>query len=126
MKRKSVGILVIIFGLISGIMFFNSGSKLKDTGKNMSYLRSQAGTSLAEAYYQEVGNMNIGFGKGMSAMGLTVITFSLALGGLIISGADKSKDNIQMQNQNSIIEPHMDNLLQKESVQLENKEEVSE
>lgn len=83
--KKIIGVVTIILGIISCIMFFNAGSKLNDTGQEMKELRSQSGTSLAEAYYQEVGSVSEGLGKLCYAIGVGTLTISVGIGGNLCS-----------------------------------------
>lgn len=81
--KKTIGTVTIILGIIACIMFFNAGSHLTDTGKDMKKLQSQGGTSLAEFYYQDVGEISNGIGKLCYALGLGTLAISLGIGGSI-------------------------------------------
>lgn len=78
---KLVGIAVILFGCLSGVLFFAAGFDLASTGKELTQLRSVGGTSVAESYYQSVGK----YGKAASgicfALGLGTMAISLGIGG---------------------------------------------
>lgn len=86
--------ITIILGVISCLMFFSAGSHLSNTGKDMEKLKSQGGTSLAEVYYQEVGEISKGFGKLCYALGLGTLTISVGIGG----DFSKKKNKVELQN----------------------------
>lgn len=94
--RKLIGGVTIILGVISCIMFFSAGSHLNTTGKDMNKLRSQGGTSLAEVYYQEVGEISKGIGKICYALGVGNLTISIGVGGNLLG----YKNKFQLQNDN--------------------------
>jgi hypothetical protein len=77
--KNSKETLTIILGVIACIIFFVGGHSLRNTGKNMNMLKSQAGTSLAEGYYQEVGNMNKGLGILCYGFGIATLSVSIGL-----------------------------------------------
>ena len=52
-------LLVIIFGIVSGVLFVVTGLQLDQTGRDLIELRSVSGTFLAEAYYQEIDHYQI-------------------------------------------------------------------
>jgi hypothetical protein len=79
--KKILGISIIVLGVISGFLFFNAGLKLASTGKNLTELRSVGGTSVAEGYYQSVGEFGIAYSTICYAFGLSIIVISLGLGG---------------------------------------------
>lgn len=89
--KKNIGTLVIILGIISGIIFFVSGSQLSKTGDDMKELRSQSGDSLAEVYYQDVGEMNKGLGTLADALGVGVMTLSIGIGAKLITDSGRNK-----------------------------------
>lgn len=96
--KKTIGVVTIILGIISGIMFFSAGSHLSDNGKDMKQLKSQGGTSLAEAYYQDVGEISNGIGKLCYALGLGTLATSIGIGGSLYSAESKiisEKDSIE-------------------------------
>jgi len=59
--KKGIGILVIVLGVISSVLFFSAGNQLGTSGKELTTLRSIGGTSVADAYYQEIGRYGIGY-----------------------------------------------------------------
>ena len=75
-NNKVVAILAI--GVIAGLLFFSAGLKFNKAGSELLELRSKSGTSVAEAYYQEMGQMNKGFSTLSYALGLSV--FGICLG----------------------------------------------
>jgi len=75
-------------GVLSGLLFFGAGSSISKTGDNMQKLQSQSGTSLAEAYYQEVGELAKGISLFAYGLGLSVIAFSIGMGGKMVSDID--------------------------------------
>lgn len=90
-SKKIIGILIIIMGVMSGFLFFEAGSSISQTGDDMKKLQSQSGTSLAEAYYQEVGELAKGISLFAYGLGLSVIAFSIGMGGKMVLEID-SKD----------------------------------
>jgi hypothetical protein len=72
--------IIIILGIASGIIFFVSGIQLNRTGNNMKELHSQDGNSLAEFYYQDMGEMNKGLGLLSDALGVSIIPLSIGIG----------------------------------------------
>jgi len=96
--KKTIGMATTILGIIACIMFFSAGNHLSDNGKNMKQLKSQGGTSLAEVYYQDIGEMSNGLGKLCYAFGLGTLAISMGIGGNMYSA---EKKNIL---QNDIIE----------------------
>ena len=82
--RKSIGAIVIVIGIIAGLVFFASGNQLNKSGDSMKLLVSQSGTSLAEAYYQDMGKMNTGLGTFAYALGLGIMAISIGIGAALI------------------------------------------
>jgi hypothetical protein len=83
--RKYLGIIVIVFGLLSGGMFFNAGINLNKSGNELTQLRSRAGQTVAEAYYQEIGRYGVAYSIFSYALGLGVISTPIGLGGSLVS-----------------------------------------
>jgi len=79
--KKILGIVIIILGVISGLLFFNAGMKLSSSGKDLTSLRSVGGTSIAESYYQSMGEYGLAYSTICYALGLSIITISLGFGG---------------------------------------------
>ncbi len=87
--RKIIAIVIIILGFVSGGLFISTGLKLNKTGKNLTDLRSVSGTSLAEAYYQEIGRYGIAYSQFCYAMGIGIATISLGFGSVLFSNERK-------------------------------------
>lgn len=92
--KKILGVVIIVLGILSGVIFFVAGSSVGKAGDSMTELKSQAGTSLAEAYYQEVGEFAKGISTFIYGLGLAVITFSIGLGGKMVISVDV-KDELE-------------------------------
>lgn len=87
--KKPFGVLVIAAGVLSGILFFVAGSRLGSSATELTELRSVGGTSVAEAYYQEMGRHGLAYAMALYACGLGVISISLGLGGVLLFGDGK-------------------------------------
>ena len=87
--RKILGVLVLIAGILSGLMFFVAGSKLSMASTEITDIRSVGGTSVAEAYYQETGRQGLAYATGLYAFGLGIIALSLGFGGLLLSDTER-------------------------------------
>lgn len=83
--KKSIGIAVITFGIISSGLFFSAGFKLGKSGLILTDLRSQSGAGIAEAYYQEIGRYGIAYSYLAYALGLGILSISFGLGGILIT-----------------------------------------
>ncbi len=82
--RKPLGILTIVFGIISGILFFKGGLILSPASTELTNLRSVGGNSVAEKYYQTMGKYGIAYANVSYALGLGVIALSIGLGGNLL------------------------------------------
>jgi hypothetical protein len=91
--KRTIGIVVLIAGIISGILFFVAGSNLSAASTNMTELRSVGGTSVAEAYYQAAGKQGLAYSTAFYACGLGIISISLGLAGLLLSGTGSDVTN---------------------------------
>lgn len=92
--KKIIGVFIIILGLISGYMFFYAGNYLDRNGVNMKQnLKSKGGESVAEYYYQDMGEMNCGLAGLCYALGVGNFAISLGLGTIVYSGKNKIKHN---------------------------------
>lgn len=89
--KKAIAAIVIVLGLISGVLFFSAGSKLSESGKDLTRLRSRGGETVAEAYYQEIGRYGIAHSLLAYALGTATIMISIGFGGVLIS-RDDNKD----------------------------------
>lgn len=100
--KKTLGILIIALGIISGVMFFKAGLSLYSEGKELTSLRSVGGTSIAENYYQSIGKYGIAYGTISFAFGLGVISISLGLGGrMLLENSELTNKTV---NQNKILD----------------------
>lgn len=86
--KKPLGVLVLILGILSGIMFFVAASNLGKPSTEMTELRSVGGTSVAEAYYQATGKQGLAYSTALYACGLGIVALSLGLSGLLLSGVE--------------------------------------
>lgn len=84
--NNSYGIAVIALGIIACILFFVSASQIGSSAKDMITIRSQSGTSVAEAYYQDVGRALKGFAMFARAIGISILSITVYLGGKSIKG----------------------------------------
>ena len=93
-----IALAVIALGIASATFFLNAGSKLSDSGDDLTYLRSVGGQTVAEAYYQEIGHYGLTYSKLAYGFGWFTLMLSIALGSIIISlrirvsPSDKSSD----------------------------------
>lgn len=87
--KKLFGVLILIAGILSGLMFFVAGSKLSSASTDITEIRSVGGSSVAEAYYQEAGKQGLAYSTGLYACGLGIIAISLGFGGLLLSDAQR-------------------------------------
>jgi len=76
--NKTFAILVVVFGLIISGLCFTAGGLLWESGKELTLLRSQGGTSVAEAFYQEIGQFGLAFS--LLSYALSITSFMLSLG----------------------------------------------
>jgi hypothetical protein len=84
MFMKGLGGVVIVIGILSFVNFSEAGKKLQQSGQELTELRSQGGTSVAEVYYQGVGKSQIGQGSAAYGMALATLMISVGLGGSMI------------------------------------------
>lgn len=91
--NKLFGVLVLIAGIVSGVMFFVAGSNLSKASTEMTGLRSVGGTSVAEAYYQGTGKQGLAYSTALYAFGVGILAGSLGLGGLLLSDRD-TRNNV--------------------------------
>jgi hypothetical protein len=82
--KKPFGVLIIAAGILSGILFFVAGSRLNSSATELTELKSVGGTSIAEAYYQEMGRHGLAYSMALYACGFGIISVSLGLGGLLL------------------------------------------
>ena len=89
MLGKIIGCIVIVIGIFAGIQFFSAGSAMNTHGKELTGLQSQAGNTIAEVYYQEIGNLGIATSQAYYGFGAAIIAITLASGAYLL-GANKS------------------------------------
>jgi type II secretory pathway pseudopilin PulG len=87
-NKKNLGIAIIILGILSGVVFFAAGMSINNAGSNMTDLRSVSGDSVAEHYYQEMGEFVKGISLFSYGLGLAVTTFSIGIGGQMLLDND--------------------------------------
>jgi hypothetical protein len=93
--RKVIGLIVMAAGIVSGLLFFSAASKLNTSATDLTKLRSVGGTSIAEAYYQEMGQHGLAYSIISYACGLGIISVSLGLGGLLLAGDGARKEAVR-------------------------------
>jgi hypothetical protein len=98
--RKIIGILIILLGLISSCLFFTTGNNLDKNGINMRQnLKSKSGDTVAEFYYQDVGQISSELGGLCYSLGVGIFTISLGLGTIIYNSKKKiihNESNLNM------------------------------
>ena len=93
--NKVMAIIVLLLGLISGVLFFNAGSILHDSGKALTTLRSVGGETVAEAYYQKMGSYGIAYSLLAYAMGTGIIMISAGFAGVLLSRDEKRSSDLR-------------------------------
>ncbi len=88
--NKLVGYLVAALSFISGGICFYVGKQIHDAAYLMTLLRSRGGETVAEAYFQLVGHLGLGFSLFSYALGVAIIMFGVALGSIINSHSSSS------------------------------------
>jgi hypothetical protein len=83
--NRLFGVVIILVGLGSGVLFFNAGQKLNASGNTLAQLRSQAGNTIAEVYYEEMGQHGEAYALMSYAFGLGVVAIAFGLGATLIS-----------------------------------------
>jgi len=115
--KKNVGIFVIIIGFIAGCLCFSAASNFEKSGNSLLDLRSVGGTSIAEAYYQEIGSYGLSYSKLSYALGLGIIAITIGIGSyFIFSNFDKeeSKPKLKMEpkanDKDKEVDPNLENI----------------
>lgn len=72
-QNSASKIFVVILAIIGCIVLFISAEQISEVGNDMMTLRSEAGTSLAEVYYQDVGKALKGFAMFVRGLGISVL-----------------------------------------------------
>lgn len=78
--NEKLGALIILLGVVACIMFFISAHSIGNSASEMIDIRSQAGTSVAEAYYQNVGKALTGFAMFSRGIGISILAFTVPSG----------------------------------------------
>jgi hypothetical protein len=86
--KKLTGIVIILLGFAGGAFFCAGGAQMYLYGSELTTLRSQSGTSVAEAYYQEIGHFDQAGALADVGSGFAVVAISLGLGGVLLSAKD--------------------------------------
>jgi ribosomal protein S27AE len=86
--KKKIGIGVIVLGVVSSISFFSAALQLGKSGEELTKLRSQGGTSVAEAYYQEIGRYGLAYSSLAYGLGWGVLAISCGFGSLLITSQE--------------------------------------
>jgi hypothetical protein len=81
--------------LAGGLLFFIAGIILLNSAMELMSLKSQSGNSVAEAYYQQMGQHGLGYSIISFAFGLATISLSLALGEVLRSRENNTDVNPQ-------------------------------
>lgn len=84
LHTKMLGVSVIALGILSSMNFFSAGSRLHISGLSLTDLRSEGGRTVAEAYYQEIGQFGLGYASAAFAMGWGTLAISIGFGGSLI------------------------------------------
>lgn len=79
-ENGSVGKLIIIIGIISCIVLFNAGFQISKGAVPMGTITSQAGDTITEAYYQDMGQVFKGFSYLCYGLGLGILGISISAG----------------------------------------------
>ena len=87
--KKVIAVIVLLLGLAIGGLFIYSGTLIYGSGDELTYLRSQGGSSVAEAYYQEIGRYGIALSYFIYACGGSIIVISIGLSTMIFSKRKK-------------------------------------
>ncbi|WP_368488930.1 hypothetical protein [Clostridium sp. BJN0013] len=82
-NKSSLFVIYIITAFAGCILFFISAEQISKVGDDMTTLQSQAGISLAEVYYQDVGKALKGFAMFVRGLGVSVLAIIVAI---VLSG----------------------------------------
>lgn len=75
--KSSFAKFSLIAAGIACILFFISAEQISKVADDMAHLRSQAGTSLAEIYYQDIGKALKGFAMFARALGVSILAVTI-------------------------------------------------
>jgi hypothetical protein len=82
--RKLLAGTVLALGLVATFLCFNAGSILQEAGDDLTTLRSRGGETVAEHYYQQVGQYGRAYARLAYAAGLGSLLVSVGLAGLLL------------------------------------------
>jgi hypothetical protein len=91
--RRILGVVTIIAGIVTTLLFLNAAIDYREAGNKMMTLRSQSGDSLAELYYQDMGQVSKGHGSSAYAFALLTLSCSVGLGGYLIGPSTGKKSS---------------------------------
>lgn len=87
--RIAAGVISIVFGVLTAILFWAASRLISDAGNRMSGIRSVAGGTITEVYYNFMGQAFSGLGLFSCALGFAVLGAGVGLGVYLISRAKK-------------------------------------
>jgi len=87
--KKILAVAVIVLGFVSSILLFIAGTQFSESGDRLTRLRSVGGTSVAEAYYQEIGQYGIAYSFFSYALGVGILATSIGVGGCLLKKEQK-------------------------------------
>ena len=87
--RKLFGILVILMGLASAGLFYDAGKSLGKSATELTGLRSRGGETVAEAYYQKIGEYGVAYSKLANALAIAALMVSFGIGGLLLTSNEQ-------------------------------------
>jgi hypothetical protein len=80
---RLLGVIVMGLGGLGAILFFIAGLILLSSAVELIGLRSQSGTSVAEAYYQQMGRHGLAYSIISFACSFGLVSISLGVGRLL-------------------------------------------
>lgn len=84
-KRVVLAVLLFFFSIIVfGVIIAPAGFSIAEAGKEMTYVRSVGGNSIAEAYYQLHGEVYVGFGNVIACIGVVFCLVGCFISGWIL------------------------------------------
>jgi hypothetical protein len=94
--RRILGVVTIIAGVVTTLLFLNAAIEYREAGSKMMALRSQSGDSLAELYYQDMGQVSKAHGSSAYAFALLTLSCSVGVGGYLVgSGRGKKSSTVE-------------------------------
>lgn len=88
--KKVCAWVVLALGVFSGALFFKAGQTVELAGAYLTLLRSVGGETVAEAYYQRIGEFGIAYSLFAYAMGIGVIMLSIGIWGVLLPNGMQS------------------------------------